>query len=627
MATTEEQLLQTLRADLDATELKEPPDDTIRPDSNLAELPPDPTLALRPGIDLGDIIGRGGMGVVYAAREETLGRTIAVKTLHPHSRELRAARKLRQEAWVTGRLDHPNVIPVHRIDTENDGTPRVVLKRVDGDTWASLMHDPVIIEQRFRASDALAWNLGVLLSVSNAVRFAHDRGIIHRDIKPENVMVGSYGEVYLVDWGLAVAVDDRASVVLPRATDVTQMAGTLSYMAPEQFFVIAQDLGVRTDLYLLGATLYEVVTGKPPHKERAIGALATSINASKPVFPPGVPEPLCEIVRRAMQRQPADRYPDVASFSKDLADFLDRRSVLQLVDGASRDLAALRSLLSDARESGEPDLTAAYRLFGASRFGFRQALAMWPACTTARSGMGDATRAMVEAELQRGEPEAAAVLLTELETPPKDLADRVELARAEHSRARERLAQLERYMDPRRGRRARTIVMASLSAVWVLMPSGLHLLRSLSGAQRSHQGALIGALALLAIVSALLIYAYRSILATAVNRALGAGALLAVLAQVIMHTGALLSHASLHEPLRAQYLPWFAICGILTFVVDRWFAVPTIVYAGAVVVTALRPDEAYLVTTIANVVLAAVYWNWWWRLERLPAPGEESTTK
>jgi eukaryotic-like serine/threonine-protein kinase len=182
---------------------------------------------------IGSVIGEGGMGIVHAAEQVALGRTVAVKSLKPGRRDPVASLDLLREAWVTGSLEHPNIVPVHYLKVMRDGPPSIVLKRIEGVEWSRLLHDAGEVERRFGAKDLLAWNVGILLQVLNALRFAHRHGILHRDLKPSNVMIGDYGEVYLLDWGIAVSLRDDGSGRLPLASHAAQLAGTPCYMAPE----------------------------------------------------------------------------------------------------------------------------------------------------------------------------------------------------------------------------------------------------------------------------------------------------------------------------------------------------------------------------------------------------------
>src|SRR6185503_14452978 len=140
----------------------------------------------------GAVIGQGGMGVVREAEQVSLGRTVAVKTVKPDQRSPEAAQDLLREAWVTGSLEHPNVVPVHHLGLDDEGMPAIVLKRVEGVEWSKLIRDAEDVKRRYGAADLLVWNLSILMQVLNAIRFAHSRGILHRDLKPSNVMVGDF---------------------------------------------------------------------------------------------------------------------------------------------------------------------------------------------------------------------------------------------------------------------------------------------------------------------------------------------------------------------------------------------------------------------------------------------------
>jgi hypothetical protein len=278
---------------------------------------PSHTLRIRPGpdrpepsrlegVDVGATLGQGGMAVVRLGRQLKLDRAVAVKTLRADRRSESDVARLLREARVTGRLEHPNIVPVHDIVRGLDGVPQVVLKLIEGHTWAELMRDPERVRALFGATDLLEWNLGVLMSVARALSYAHSRGVIHRDVKPGNVMLGSFGEVYLLDWGIARDLDDPED-----AEDGLELAGTTGYMAPEQLLGRGARLGPWTDTYLLGATLYHVLTGHPPHagaslEERVIAAATDATRL--PALPDDVPVELRRITERTGHR-PAHRAP------------------------------------------------------------------------------------------------------------------------------------------------------------------------------------------------------------------------------------------------------------------------------------------------------------------------------
>ncbi len=152
-----------------------------------------------PAFDVKRTLGEGGMGIVHVAQQRSLGREVAIKTLKPEFAQEELILKVLQEAWVTGRLEHPNVVPVYDIVVDAEGRPQIVLKKIDGQPWDQLMHSETDVRKKFRAGDLLDWNLQIVIEICQAVRFAHARGFVHRDLKPENVMVGEFGEVYVLD--------------------------------------------------------------------------------------------------------------------------------------------------------------------------------------------------------------------------------------------------------------------------------------------------------------------------------------------------------------------------------------------------------------------------------------------
>ena len=171
--------------------------------------------------ELQEVIGEGGVGTVYAARQASIDRIVAVKMLRnefAHKRDHR--NKFLSEAVVTGELDHPNIVPIYDLGTSDVGNLFYAMKRVRGTPWSD------VIRQQ-----SLAENLRILMSVADAIAFAHSRGVIHRDIKPENVMLGDFGEVVVMDWGIALSTG--AFVKSDRISQTTSMGGTPAYMAPE----------------------------------------------------------------------------------------------------------------------------------------------------------------------------------------------------------------------------------------------------------------------------------------------------------------------------------------------------------------------------------------------------------
>jgi eukaryotic-like serine/threonine-protein kinase len=211
--------------------------------------------------ELHDELGRGGMGIVYRAVDRELGRDVAIKVLNAGAPGI--ADRLRQEARILGRLEHPGILPIHDIGTLADGRLFYVMKLVRGERLDRYAARDVSTPERLRIVDRLC----------DAVAFAHARGVIHRDLKPENVMIGAFGEVLVLDWGVAKIRDERQSTVAglsgSSGTQHGDVLGTPGYMAPEQ---AAGDVEVdeRADVYAIGAILTFLVPDAP----RAVKAIA-----------------------------------------------------------------------------------------------------------------------------------------------------------------------------------------------------------------------------------------------------------------------------------------------------------------------------------------------------------------
>jgi serine/threonine-protein kinase len=273
-------------------------------------------------VDRGEI-GRGGMGTVRRVRDARLLRDVAMKTLASDDGSRAHVEQFVQEAQIAGQLEHPNVVPVHELGTNVDGTVYFTMKLVRGQSlyeWIWHRRSPP------EAAERIEDGLEIFVKVCDAVSFAHSRGVIHRDLKPANVMVGEFGEVYLTDWGLAklTGAGVRISGTAPSAR--RSVVGTPGYMAPEQARGDAHEHDERTDVYGLGALLYEIVVGKPPYPPSAKFPDPDAIRGE--YVPPEealgetrVSGRLLRIVKRALAPERADRYPSVAQLQADVKRF------------------------------------------------------------------------------------------------------------------------------------------------------------------------------------------------------------------------------------------------------------------------------------------------------------------
>jgi hypothetical protein len=425
-----------------------------RPATSTSQAPPDvselPPISIDDAAEASDLsvlrtLGEGGMGRVVLAAQRSLRRQVAVKTAHA-SAETNLA--IVHEGVVTGMLEHPNIPAIHGLNRDAEGRAVLVMKKIDGVTWSEVLADP---EHPIRGESPLfsshddRAHLEVLLQICNALELAHSRGVIHRDIKPSNVMVGRFGEVYLIDWGIAFHASWH-----PADAPISVM-GTPLYMAPEM--IRCQRPDERTDVYLLGGTLHEILTGHPPHKASSVrAAMMHSLDSPPPEYGPEVPVDLAELCRRSMARDRDDRPANVAEFRAALRDHLSHRASNNLAKEASKRFEELRDLLRDPA----PDPTALAKLEHECRFGFAQALREWPGNEAAREGMSGACRVLAAHEIAAGNARGARQLLAEIGGPEPELeAALEELVRRDRERERaeeERLAH-ERQMDLRTSRR------------------------------------------------------------------------------------------------------------------------------------------------------------------------------
>lgn len=338
-------------------------DHTLDPDE--VGPPPGPAPALSPEADRYRVVGelgRGGAGVVIAAEDERMGRQVAVKILADAEATERQRGRFYAEARTTAQLDHPSVIPVHEIGRWVDGRPCFTMKRVRGRSLKDLLDALAAGDEALAAEFTQIRLVQMLAQICLGLDYAHAKGVIHRDIKPDNIMIGDFGEALIMDWGIAKIrsqpddADHAAGGPIRLLGDgaLTQAGaifGTPGYMAPEQATGAVDQIDRRTDVWSLGAVLYELLTGCPPHE----GPTTLSVllaTAQQPVIPPAerapdreIPPDLAEICLRALQLDPEDRFPTARA----LHDELDRH--LTGARDQARRLADADRLVSEGQET------------------------------------------------------------------------------------------------------------------------------------------------------------------------------------------------------------------------------------------------------------------------------------
>ncbi|HTV21715.1 MAG TPA: serine/threonine-protein kinase, partial [Polyangiaceae bacterium] len=299
-------------------------------------------------------VNRGGMGVILGARDPVIGRRVAIKVLRPElERDDRVLDEFSQEAQVTGQLDHPNIVPIYDFGS-GEKSPFMVMKWVAGKSLAQLLRSA---REAPRGPDQLKSFVQIVLRMCDALSFAHSRGVIHCDLKPENLMVGDHGQVYLMDWGMALVRSEQPPAPQPPPAEARapqpqsqpqfqpqsqagpssrpppdwdendslvmtavhlesragQARGTPAYMAPEQVFGLIDEIDERTDVFGVGGVLCEILLGEPPNNQRTLVGTGTPGRhwraPTHSALWPQLPPELCRIASKALAPKREDRYP------------------------------------------------------------------------------------------------------------------------------------------------------------------------------------------------------------------------------------------------------------------------------------------------------------------------------
>ena len=389
-----------------------------------------------------DKLGEGGMGIVFTARQTAVDRLVALKAAKPKFQKSRDARKrFLYEAQITADLDHSNIVPIHDLGVSEDGMLFYSMKIVDGDQWSQVM-----------GNQTREQNLDIFMKVADAVAFAHSKGIIHRDLKPENTMLGKFGEVFVTDWGTAVnlrrdstritealtignnqirventehfragesiviTTDDevlerneiqsiqdcemRLVKPLSRSSQLTanlrivkafNLAGTPCYMAPEMAGHQLNKIGPASDIYVLGAILFDMVTGRPPHTGPTVTHCLMNALGNQLVIPEDAgDDALLSIALKAMSSDPKDRYQSVEQMQEAVRQYRRHAESITLTDRST-------DLLAQAQQTSD------YQTYARAVFGFRDAIELWPDNHAACNGLLSARLSYAESAFNQGD--------------------------------------------------------------------------------------------------------------------------------------------------------------------------------------------------------------------------------
>lgn len=274
------------------------------------------------------MLAAGGMGTIDIIGDPVLGRRSARKRIHGHLLDdATTLRRFVREAQVTGQLDHPNIVPVRKLAIDDEGQLYFTMKLVGGRTLAQILKEaPSPLDH-----NSLFEVLDIVIKVCDALSFAHSRGVVHCDIKPSNIMVGEFGEVYLMDWGVALVRSEDSAGFMPlhrdREEEAPTLAGTPTHMAPEQARGAVDDIDERSDVFAVGALIYQALTRRSPFSAATFWAtvLRAQMGAYTPIpeitDPGTVPRTLIEIVDRAMAKYRQERFENVRALKDAIQQF------------------------------------------------------------------------------------------------------------------------------------------------------------------------------------------------------------------------------------------------------------------------------------------------------------------
>ncbi|MBI1291871.1 protein kinase [bacterium] len=367
---------------------------------------------------------QGGCGEVWEGSQVVFPRIVALKKIRPdllaayvgdQEMKQQVYRSFLQEALTTAVLEHPNIVPVYDFHMDSTGEPLLSMRLIRGRRWDQMIHD----DRNMPRPEYLERHLPILVDVAQAVAYAHSKGVIHRDLKPSQVMIGEFGEVYLMDWGLALVVDEdlffrdfpdlRVDCVAPTRSANPPLGGTPAYMAPEQAEMDPWKLGYFTDVFLLGSTFYYMLTGLAPRRSTqpeldASGLLALPIDPPRILRPEwDIPPELADICMKAINVDPTKRHGSAREFVEALQSWVTGASKRRESEGLTVSAAELL-----ARARGD------YGNLTECQSSLIRALGLWPENREAERLLQACTRTFAESALQKDDLNLARLMASRL---------------------------------------------------------------------------------------------------------------------------------------------------------------------------------------------------------------------
>lgn len=563
-------------------------------------------------------IGEGGMGLVELAEQLSVGRDVAVKRVRDDvgTESAQSTMVLLREGWTTGLLEHPNIVPIYTLGRNDDGEPVIVMKKIEGTSWLDIINDPDQAPDSFEFDDVVELHVEILIQICNAIEYAHNQGIIHRDLKPENVMLGEFGEVYVLDWGIAISLEDDPTGRLISVHDVEQPSGTPAYMAPEMVEGDGEALGAHTDIFLLGAMLYEALTGEPPY--RAPTAYALMLRAHRcppPTFDDDVPADLAAICRTAMARDPDDRFDGVRALRSALHDFRRRREARRLATQGDNRLRDVLRLLERERAGESIDEADLYRVFGECRFAYEQSLEIDADHRDATDGLQRAMEAMANRALERDAFKAASLLIADFPRSNPEFnrrLDDLDERLADRQQEYEKLQKIRHDVDVDVGRGSRSLFLVVMGIVWTVLSFSLAIATELDMVEVTPRRMFFHIIGLTGLIACVIYLGRDRFFTNELNRRM-LWCVTAAFGFICFHRGIVwITDMAYHIAFPFEMVTYSMTIFLIAIAFDRrlYIASPPFLIFG--IISAFWPEKLFWLFSVANTLtVGIILWQWW----------------